>query len=432
MMVWQTVVRVILLLVLLPALAVGEETEGEEEQLKERLGLLEQMIKKIEQVEIIKKAIEYVCPGGKTYEALPEGGLCPGGILPQGRVTFKKVPVYRSESMQGKIEEAITEAENKRVAVFGSARGILQYGTGGNSESSLFPEGSFDLLFLSRPSTNSTFFIDLEAISGEGPDQVVDSLTRLNADAERVAATSTAQVREAWLSVDLLRFTTVVGKINMGYYFDRSRVANDETTQFLNTSLVNNPMLRQPPNGAGVVIQYYATEAVELLFGIQNPDPSVSNADKLYASAEIDYRHPFSYEGHWRVWRRMKPALGSKKESAGMGFSLDQDVTGRLTLFARAGFEETEGVSEKAEAFSAGGAYTPQSNWLVNDRIGIAFSQQKEIDRLEKIAEGYYNRFFTDRLSASLDLQWLIEGTTKKGKENKEILVPGVRVTIYF
>ncbi len=69
---------------------------------------------------------------------------------------------------------------------------------------------------------------------------------------------------------------------------------------------------------------------------------------------------------------------------------------------------------------------------MKEDRIGMAYSRQKELNQTEDVAEGYFNRSFSDRLSASLDLQWLIEGTYSTGKQNKNLIIPGVRVTIYF
>ncbi len=153
------------------------------------------------------------------------------------------------------------------------------------------------------------------------------SITRLNTDAERVkqqsANESAAQVREAWLSVDFLRMTTTVGKINLGYYFDKNRIASDETTQFLNTSLVNNPMLRRPENGAGAVVQLNLGGKVDLMAGIQNSDPAVNNTDKVYIIFEIDYHSMGSKEGNWRFWSRRTPSAGGKEKSAGMGISLD-------------------------------------------------------------------------------------------------------------
>src|SRR5579884_3906926 len=156
------------------------------------------------------------------------------------------------------IGAALEEAEAKRVAVGGSARGILQQVFSSKDSDALFADGFVDLFFLSRPMTLSTFFVDLESIGGAGPDEMLESRSRVNADAETLRVTDDIKVREASLFLKVWddRLRIVGGKTDLTNYFDRNAIANDETSQFLNTALVNNPLRRQPPNGPGLVVQY--------------------------------------------------------------------------------------------------------------------------------------------------------------------------------
>jgi hypothetical protein len=96
------------------------------QQLFERTRVLEERLKKLEQVEVIKKTVEYVCPGGEILDQPPPGGRCPEGGRPQVRETVRKETFSRRESISEKIEAALQEAEAKKVAVGGSARATLQ------------------------------------------------------------------------------------------------------------------------------------------------------------------------------------------------------------------------------------------------------------------------------------------------------------------
>jgi hypothetical protein len=96
--------------------AVRAHDTPEVQQLFERTRVLEERLNKLEQVEVIKKTVEYVCPGGR----------CPEGGRPQVRETVRKETFSRRESISEKIEAALQEAEAKKVAVGGSARATLQ------------------------------------------------------------------------------------------------------------------------------------------------------------------------------------------------------------------------------------------------------------------------------------------------------------------
>ena len=76
----------------------------------------------------------------------------------------------------------------------------------------------------------------------------------MNTDAETLGGQDEKlTAREVWLGLRFIndRLDFFVGKLDSTNYFDRNVFANDETSQFLNAALVNNPMLKQPPNGPG-------------------------------------------------------------------------------------------------------------------------------------------------------------------------------------
>ena len=123
-------------------------------------------------------------------------------------------PVLRRQSIAEQVEGILQDAESKKVAIAGSARGILQQVTNGQrGQNDLFPSGAFDLVLLSRPMANTTFYVDIEAIAGPGPDRKLGSLSRLNADVETLGLGGLGiggqdqrlAIREAWLGFRLFK-----------------------------------------------------------------------------------------------------------------------------------------------------------------------------------------------------------------------------------
>src|SRR5437588_4517976 len=96
------------------------------QQLLERIRVLEERLDRLERVEMIKRAVEYVCPGGEILDHPPPNGRCPEGSRPQVRETVRKSTVSRRESIAEKIEAALQDVEAKKVAVSGEARGGVQ------------------------------------------------------------------------------------------------------------------------------------------------------------------------------------------------------------------------------------------------------------------------------------------------------------------
>lgn len=408
---------------------------------EERVKALEERLDKLDKVDVIKQVKQYVCPSGEILESPSPGGRCPDGSLAEEQVAVKKFKFSRRESFSEKIEAALQEAEVRRVTMGGSVRGVVQQPFNVGSGSKLFGEGSADLFLLSRPMAFSTVFVDFEAIGGSGPDEAVGSRSRLNADAETLGpgVTDQVKVREAWLDLRLLdkRLDVVAGLLDLTNYFDRNLVANDETTQFLNAALVNNPMLKQPLNGGGLALRYEPDRDMAVAFGVQSPNRSGSTiANKVYAIAEFDYQiHlPPAGAGNYRVWGRFgRIADTLDRDSWGVGVSLDQRLASNLTLFTRAGVGRVSGDPRLSHAWSTGLQWTAPFATRTRDRVGLAFGRQVEPAGSESVGEVYYSLFLTNRLAVSADLQWLFSGPNSvTGERNTNVLVPGVRVTMSF
>ncbi len=417
----------------------GAAETADLERLLERISVLEERLDRLDRTEVIKKKVEYVCPGGEILDEPPPGGRCPDAGRPQVRETVSKSSVLRRESISEKIEGAIQDAEAKKVAVGGSARGIAQQILNGREgQNNLYGSGAIDLTFLARPMARTRFFADFEAIAGPGPDRVLGSLSRLNADVETLGgADEKLTIREAWLGFQLLddRLDIFVGKLDPTNYFDRNAFANDETMQFLNAALVNNPMLKQPLNGPGVVTRWDAGRDLGFSLGANGSNDFNQNLwNGPFVIGEIDYHSARLLDGNYRLWARVGRLPDDRdRQTWGMGVSLDQLLTPRLGVFARAGFSQAEGVSQTSYAASTGLRLTSPWWSRPRDRLGLGYSFQSEPVGNEHLVEVYYNLFLTDRLSFIGNVEWLISGPNQiTGGMNNNVVIPGVRAVVGF
>lgn len=409
------------------------------QQLLERIRVLEERLNKLEQVEVIKKVVEYVCPGGEILDQPPPGDRCPDGSRPQVRDTVRKFLVARRESIGEKIEAAIQDADAKKVTLGGSARGIVQQvANARDGQNKAFGVGALDVTLLYRPMVRTTLFMDLEAIAGPGPDRKLGSLSRLNADAETLGGQDEKlTVREVWLGLRFIqdRLDLFIGKLDPTNYFDRNAFANDETSQFLNAALVNNPMLKQPPNGAGMVVRWDAGRDLGFSLGAHAPnDLGKDLVGGPYVIGEIDYHTARFIEGNYRLWARISTLpTNHELQTWAVGVSIDQLLTPQFGVFVRAGFSQTEGVRFTSYAASAGLRWTAPLWTRPKDRLGVGYSFQREAPGDEHVAEAYYNLFLTDHLAVIGNTEWLVTGPNQvTGKTNRDIIIPGVRAIVTF
>jgi carbohydrate-selective porin OprB len=355
------------------------------------------------------------------------------------RETVSKSTMLRRESISEKIEGALQDAEGKKVAIGGSARGIAQQVLNGRKgQDNLYGSGALDLTFLARPMARTTFFADLEAIAGPGPDRKLGSLSRLNADVETLGGQDEKlTLREVWLGFQFFndRLDAFVGKLYPTNYFDRNTFANDETTQFLNAALVNNAMLKQPPNGPGLVTRWDAGRDLGFSLGGHGTNDFEKDLwSGPFIIGEVDYHLSRFFDGNYRLWARVGRLPDDQQtQTWGMGVSLDQLLTPQLGVFARAGFSDAEGISQTSYAVSTGLQFTSPWASRPRDRLGAGYSFISEPVGDEHLVELYYNLFLTERLSFIGNVEWLISGPNQvTGQTNNNVVVPGVRAVVSF
>lgn len=392
-----------------------KDVAGVEVRADKRMKRLEDMVYELkdraalmDMTEEIRRVQEYVCRNGHVFPTMSEDKNCPiCGLKQKARSRFKLHKFARRESISERIGAAVEEEFAKRVLVGASGTGIFQQLIStdrlGKSRDKRgkksFAEGSYDLLFIAKPLLYTTFFMDLESIGGNGPDEIVGSSSGLNDDSGSLQdddGVDRISVREVWLQSFLLneRLRLVGGKIDLTNYFDSNTVANDETTQFITSAFVNNPTIEVPVNGPGLLAFFDTRRGFTFGLGLQSIDNSGTNiTDDIYGIAEIGYRSHlfFEQEGNYRLWGRTK---GGMEDNNGFGVSIDQNLSTRLTAFARYGANESEiDDASIASAWSAGLRLRSPFFSRVNDEVAFAFGMLDIVDGDEESAVELYYKF---------------------------------------
>ncbi len=404
----------------------------------------------------IRRVKEFVCPNGHVFPDQGTKKKCPiDGLKQKSRNRYKLYKFARRESISERIGAAIEEEFERRIVLGASGTGIYQQIVSSDKKERGFTQGSFDLLFISKPLLYTTFFIDLEAIGGNGPDEIIGSFSGINDDSGSFQdddGIDRLSVREVWLQTHLLneRLMIVGGKIDLTNYFDSNTVANDETTQFITSAFVNNPTMEVPENGPGIVAFFDTRRGLTLGLGLQSADNSGFNiTDHIYAIAEIGYRSHFFFgqEGNYRIWGRMN---GGRDDNRGFGISMDQNLSTRLTLFARYGANEENGTSNRdkdgdgvididlgdndtdiASAWSVGMRLRSPFFSRVNDEVAFAFGSLDLVGGDdESAAEIYYKFHINDHFAITPNYQAIFD-TAGVGDEDT-VSVIGIRTQLEF
>lgn len=270
----------------------------------------------------------------------------------------------------------------------------------------------------------------IEAAQGDGLTDEVgvgNALFGVNDDAGDSKAR--LEVMEVWYEHKLWddHTTFTLGKVDLTNYFDGNAVANDETTQFLATGLVNSIAVEFPDdNGAGARLTVSPTPWLDLSAGWAEADADYEDVfEDGFAILEIDLKptigtRPGTYRFYvWRNWGDHMPfndPTSPTDANWGVGISLDQQLLEPLTVFFRWGIQD-EDVSVIKAAWSAGlesrGLWWGRPNDVVAVAVGQAFLSSTFAHSVEAptntadelFIEAYYRVVFNAYLAFSAHLQ---------------------------
>jgi hypothetical protein len=357
-------------------------------------------------------------------------------------ITYQRERVYRRQTINEKIEEAMASEKDQAVAIGVDATTVAQGAFRTKGEDFLpnkkaYALASADLFFTAKLAQYTTFFADVVALSGAPPDREIPTLTLLNGYTARLVNQNELNLREVWLRTQFFgqRLSLTAGRLDLTNYFDQNTVSNDETTQFLSDALVNNQMLGLASNGTGFALEYDPKNMFVFRFGLQQSNPDATSlSDSIYSLSEVAATvTPFSLpEGHYRLWFRANNGDVDSKKA--FGISLDQKITPVVSLFGRYGTQDLRAGGSKVwddKYWSAGIGFNQGAVFNPHDSWGIGYSKMDLASGdKEDLVEGYYNFELTERLRLSFSLQHVLDkpaGDSKFG-----YLLPGVRLQAAF
>ena len=334
-------------------------------------------------------------------------------------------------------------ALTKNISLSGGMVGVLQGTIGNEPKDYADVVGRADLVFNFKVGENTIAVIDVESTGGDGIDtaEKVGSFSGLNGVAGSTG--DTVRFREAWVEHSALndRLVLTAGKIDMSNYFDSNAVANDENGQFLAGAFVHSAVLPFPANGPGVRLEAKLAEPLTLGLGYGSgdagSDDSADSADIFdhgFGIAELAYQcKAGELEGNYRIYASLDGSNPETKKGFGFGVSLDQQITDKLTLFARYGRSD-EDVYEVNQAWSAGGQYTGLFQGRDEDVLGLAYGQIKAVgavaDSQERLAEVYYKYKVSEQIEVAPVVQYLVNPSGNSGAEN--VLALALRTQVSF
>jgi hypothetical protein len=424
-----------------PAATAGEAVDTQ--ALLDRIKVLEQRIGELESTTVLSdpetrvRRVEVFVDASGNQSDVQVPGATP-------QVTYQRERVYRRQTINEKIEEALADAEERNVKVGVSAAITPQFAEQNRGESTAadghaYQLASADLFFTAGIAQNTIFFADIVGLSGTPPDLEISGLTLLNGFSARLERQNAINLREAWLRTEVFsqRLALVGGRLDLTNFFDRNAAANDETTQFLSDSLVNNPTLGLSFNGSGFAAVLDPKNGLTLKYGFQQSNPEATNlTDSLFQLAEAGYTLtlPRLGEGGYRAWYRR--TNGADQTSTAWGLSLDQKLAAPLTLFGRYGdgtvptgdpsaFSIGQTFWSTGFQLSKGVVFNPQDAW------GVGFSRTKlESGDKERVIEAYYNFQLSEKLGLSFNLTHSLQ--EPEGAERIGYFVPGIRFQASF
>lgn len=332
-------------------------------------------------------------------------------------------------------------ALTKNISLSGGLVGVVQGSVGNKPKDHADVVGRGDLVFNFKVGEHTIAVIDVEATGGDGIDSHIANFSALNG----VAGSTDDRVRfrEAWVEHAAFddRLIMTAGKIDMSNYFDSNAVANDENGQFLAGAFVHSAVLGVPGNGPGVRLE--AKLAEPLTFGIGYGSGDSDSADSFehgFGIAELGYKlKTGGMEGNYRIYASVDGALPDgetkldKKNAFGFGVSVDQQVTDKLTLFARYGQRDKD-VYATRMAWSIGGQYAGLLPNRKDDMLGFAYGQIQAAgavaDSQEKLAELYYKFKVNNQIEVTPVVQYLINPAGIRSAD--DVVALGLRTQISF
>jgi carbohydrate-selective porin OprB len=260
-----------------------------------------------------------------------------------------------------------------------------------------------------------------------------------------------------------------IGKLDFTGIFDATEYADDECSQFLNASLVDNPSIPFPEYGLGITINCDITESWYLLAGVADAQSDRRETGFRTAFHKEDYFFyavetgktlelesdngpmPGTYRiGLWIDDREKERFSNGRMHRSDTGFytSCDQmlykendnieDSQG-LGCFARYGWADSE-YNSITNFFSVGLQYLGIFTNRNEDVCGLGYARGYFSNKdsrnypqdYESVVEAYYNLHLSPLLAISPSMQYITNPSNGEGSDISDAFVIGLRLTMVF
>lgn len=258
-----------------------------------------------------------------------------------------------------------------------------------------------------------------------------------------------------------------IGQLDPTAYFDTNNFANNERMHFLANEFANNPTIEfggtENFYSPGARFTYWPVEDIDITIGaFEGNGDYVDMFNKPFLMAELNFKvKPAEREGNYRIYywnREGRDAAANtanpnnagllKAGNSGVGLSIDQEITGALGIWLRAGVQR-EKVAQ-FDRFIGGGLNIAGAFGMENDVIGIGYGisligkdykdyKKSSSSNFEAGAEHYMELYYNIAIAGaaqntgfhiSPDIQYVMNpgGDTDASK----LFIYGIRLQTFF
>ncbi len=282
-----------------------------------------------------------------------------------------------------------------------------------------------------------TAFVYINSAQGTSV-TTVPSEGGFNADDEAGDVTdggySDTRIAEAWLNIPLGSMASLtVGKIDPTGIYDGNEYANDETSQFLGDTFVNNMAIGFPGYAGGLSLEVAPTESLTLNVGaFELTDDFDGSMRGGFLIGEGSLSHDAMGGGNVRLtyWQAENNELanpGNEVDASGIAVNIDQAISASAGLFLRYGtLDEDVNAGAFDAALSFGGQYTKDTCVLGVGYSMLAATGAGADDETQ--LEIYLNHAVSEVVHVTADVQFMSGAGTDPAAD--DITVYGLRMQV--
>jgi porin len=166
---------------------------------------------------------------------------------------------------------------------------VVIHQTAQNADADSETTASADMIVMYSPvSVPGQWSLHIEASTSAKPGKVSSVYPEANADAGSAldgAENGRLQVSELYYTYPLAgQHSIAVGLLDVSGFFEQSRIASDETTQFLGASFSGNPTIAFPDYTLGAVYQHQFADHLVLRLALASSNGLADNPGRSYAN----------------------------------------------------------------------------------------------------------------------------------------------------